>query len=338
MRLFILVVCLWLATNPLQGKIVFDSKRDGNSEIYTMNLDGSNQIRLTNNRAMDIAPTWSPNGQRIVFHSLRHGGATPEIYMMEADGKNLRRLTVHTAYDGHAHWHPDGNRIAFISSRGVADGLGIYTMDLNGKNIQFVIQAAFIGRVRWSSDGQRIAFTGEIGTDHSEIHIINADGTNRWQLPRSLPEASMGLGDWSPDGRKILYTEMVEPVDKNNGPNGTSLGIATLNRTQRGVVGNKEIQLPGFLWAVHAEGWGGDGKSILLSGRPMANWEIYRYRLSDGELTPLTDSPGTDYAAHEWNPRLSVSPQRLAPKRWGEIKSNSHSYRGMGGISITPIP
>ena len=202
MRLSILVACLWLATNPLQGKIAFYSKRDGNSEIYTMNSDGSDQIRLTRHPKMDVLPTWSPNGQQIAFFSDRDRNY--EIYMMDADGKNLRRLTVHTAYDGHPHWHPDGNRIAFISSRGGADGLGIYTMDLNGKDIQFVIQAAFIGRVRWSPDGQRIAFTGEIGTDHSEVHIINADGTNRWQLPRSLPEASMGLGDWSPDGRKIL--------------------------------------------------------------------------------------------------------------------------------------
>ena len=323
MRITVLVTCLWLATSSLWGKIAFYSKRDGNAEIYTMSSDGSRQTRLTFNGAGDGWPTWSPNGQQIAFFSERDRNY--EIYVMDADGKNQRRLTVHTAYDADPHWHPDGNRILFVSSRGDADGLGIYTMDLNGKDIQFVIQAEFIGRVRWSPDGQRIAFAGEIGKDHSEVHIINADGTNRWQLPRSLPQASMGLGDWSPDGRKILYTEMVEPIDKNNGPNGTSLGIATLNRTKRGVVETQGLQLPDFLWAVQAEGWSSDGKSILLSGRPIVNWDIYRFRLSDGQLIQLTDSPATDFAPHEWNSRLPVSPQGLVPKRWGEIKSNAHS-------------
>ena len=319
MRILVLVACLWLATSSLQGKILFYSKRDGNPEIYRMNSDGGSQKRLTFNGAGDGSPTWAPNGQQIVFDSERDGNR--EIYAMNADGSNQRRLTVHTAFDVDPHWHPDGNRILFVSSRGNADGLSIYTMDLNGKDIQLVIQAEFIGRVRWSPDGKRIAFGGEIGKDISEIHIINADGTNRWQLPRSLLEASMGLGDWSPDGRKILYTEFVEPVGNNDGPNGSSLGIATLNPTRRETVKSEGIQLPDFLWAVHAESWSPDGESILFSGRPRVNWEIYRFRLSDGELTQLTDSPGTDYAAHEWNPRLPVESQGMLPQCWGRVKA-----------------
>ena len=69
MRIAILVACLWLVTNPLWGKIVFYSHRDGNTEIYTMDSDGSNSIRLTFNEARDKFPTWSPNGQQIAFHS-----------------------------------------------------------------------------------------------------------------------------------------------------------------------------------------------------------------------------------------------------------------------------
>ena len=83
MRMTILVACLWLATSPLWGKIVFYSHRDGNTEIYTMDSDGTNQTRLTFNEARDGVPAWSPNGQQIVFRSYRNGERNAEIYVMD---------------------------------------------------------------------------------------------------------------------------------------------------------------------------------------------------------------------------------------------------------------
>ena len=93
MRIAILVACLWLATSPLWGKIVFYPFRDGQTEIYTMDSDGANQTRLTFNEASDAAPAWSPNGRQIAFHSYRddnknahRGERNVEIYVMDADG------------------------------------------------------------------------------------------------------------------------------------------------------------------------------------------------------------------------------------------------------------
>ena len=73
MRIAILIAYLWLATNPLWGKIVFYSFRDRKTEIYTMDSDGANQTRLTFNEAHDSAPAWSPNGEQITFDSDRNG-------------------------------------------------------------------------------------------------------------------------------------------------------------------------------------------------------------------------------------------------------------------------
>src|SRR4051812_26456720 len=65
-------------------KIVFVSDRDGNAEIYSCNVDGSNISRLTNNAATDDQPAWSPDGSQIAFVSDRTGN--PELYIMNADG------------------------------------------------------------------------------------------------------------------------------------------------------------------------------------------------------------------------------------------------------------
>ena len=73
-------------TAQARKRIAFVSLRDGNKEIYIMDGNGENVRRLTNNRASDDAPSWSPNGQEIAFVSNRDGNK--EIYVMDANGKN----------------------------------------------------------------------------------------------------------------------------------------------------------------------------------------------------------------------------------------------------------
>lgn len=79
--------------SPNGSKIVFQSTRDGQPEIYVMNADGSSQTRLTNNPAWDTAPVWSPDGTKILFTSLRDDPMTSALYVMNADGSNQTRVT-----------------------------------------------------------------------------------------------------------------------------------------------------------------------------------------------------------------------------------------------------
>ena len=88
------------------------SKRDGNSEIYVMNADGSAQENLTRHPASDSNPTWSRDGRRLVFVSRRDGNS--EIYVMNADGSGLRNLTRTPSDDLDPAWSPDGRTIAFV--------------------------------------------------------------------------------------------------------------------------------------------------------------------------------------------------------------------------------
>ena len=310
MRIAILVVSLWLATSPLWGKIAFHSKRDGNLEIYTMRSDGNHPTRLTHNEARDGVPAWSPNGRQIVFHSERDGDV--EVYVMDADGSNQRRLTHHPKADGSPDWHPNGKKIAFNSNR---DGnLNIYVMDADGGNVKQITRLEFASRPKWSPNGKQIAFEG-ILNDGRQVYVVNADGTRRFQVSNPVPNAAMFLRGWSPDGKKILYSAAI-----NASVNNSSMIIATLNPSRRKVIEWEQIPVPQMPLSTGA--WGADGKSILFAGKRKDHWNIYRFRLRDGELTQLTDQPLKDSGPHEWNPSLSVQPQRLLPVFWGEIKSN----------------
>jgi len=76
--------------SPDGKKVAFMSLRDGNWEIYVMNIDGSEVKRLTNNGATDGLPIWSPDGQTIAFASDR--GGEWAIWAMNPDGSNQRKL------------------------------------------------------------------------------------------------------------------------------------------------------------------------------------------------------------------------------------------------------
>ena len=116
------------AWSPDSRRIVFQSDRDGDMNIYVMDADGSNVTHLTEDPANDERATWSPDGRHILFASDREGNS--EIYVMDADGGGVKNLTNHAANDVLPTWSPDGSQIAFSSDR---DGnLEIYVINSNG--------------------------------------------------------------------------------------------------------------------------------------------------------------------------------------------------------------
>jgi dipeptidyl aminopeptidase/acylaminoacyl peptidase len=183
------------------GRIAFVSTRDGNLEIYTMNADGSAQIRLTNNPAADVNPNWSPDGTKIAFTSDRDGNN--EIYSMNADGNGQTRLTADPALDFYPAWSPGGTKIAFTRA---SAGTQIYTMNADGSaqtNISNNLEAAY---PNWSPDGTKIAFaTNRDNSATTEIYTMKADGTNPTRLTSSIFDKFEP--NWSPDGQRIVFTE-----------------------------------------------------------------------------------------------------------------------------------
>jgi Tol biopolymer transport system component len=97
-----------------EGKILFISNRDGNDEVYAMNEDGSNLVRLTFNTVPDGRATWSANEQHIAFSSGTTGDR--DIFVMNANGSEITRMTNNAAFDQMPTWSPDGTRIAFMSA------------------------------------------------------------------------------------------------------------------------------------------------------------------------------------------------------------------------------
>jgi Tol biopolymer transport system component len=98
------------AWSPDGTKIAFGSKRNDLTgttgtgfDVFTMNPDGTNAVRLTMAKGDDFEPTWSRDGTKIAFTSNRDGN--PEIYIMNAtNGTGLQRLTNKAGFDRQPDW------------------------------------------------------------------------------------------------------------------------------------------------------------------------------------------------------------------------------------------
>lgn len=94
-------------------------------DLWIMNADGTEKRLLLHNGATNWAPSWHPDGKRIIFSSnmddwntnLKGFGHNFELYFINIDGKGLERITYNSVFDSFPMFSPDGKKIVFASNR-----------------------------------------------------------------------------------------------------------------------------------------------------------------------------------------------------------------------------
>lgn len=183
-------------------RIAFESHRDGNWEIYTMDPTGNHVTRVTRSLAFDGQPTWSPEGTRLAFTSMRQDDL--DIWIMNADGTNAIDLTKNSsAVDDTPAWSPDGQWIAFTSWR--TDTAQIFIVSPDGKQTINLSQNKFDEQMpAWSSDGQRIAFISDRDGQRA-IYVADFSIAGLKNVRRLTFSGWDNAPAWSPDGKYIGF-------------------------------------------------------------------------------------------------------------------------------------
>jgi Tol biopolymer transport system component len=191
--------------------MAFTSERDGNPEIYVVNLPDGDVRRLTANSAVDWLPDRAPDGQRLAFTSDRSGGY--DLWVMRADGSEQTSVVATGAWDDYPRWAPDGQRLALVST-GITAGVPnaeIFVRLADGNLAQRTATTLEDQWPDWSPDGRIAYCEGTKGTSNWDIYIMNGDGSN------ASPWLGGGTCDvkptWSPDGRWIAFARV--PRDSN---------------------------------------------------------------------------------------------------------------------------
>ena len=299
----------------LDQRIVFASNRDGDWDIYSMDVNGANLLQLTDHAALDEYPACSPNGRRILFASER--GVTRDLYVMDSDGSNVVRLTQDNFREGYPSWTPDGTKFAFSSFRNVVGNSEIYLMDLDGNDpINLTDHKWHDVRPSWSPDGRKIAFVsfrdGGFNTPQ-HIFVMNADGTGRRNLTADTGLRSNFSPTWSPDGRKIAFQSLRHFFPA---PSRYDIFVITAD-------GKELEQLTDGPGSSRSPGYSPDGTKIAyVSGRG-GDSNIHVMDANGENSVNLTKMPpGIDNTSPSWPlGALVVNPKGKLPLSWGKLKS-----------------
>jgi Tol biopolymer transport system component len=264
------------------GRIVFATSRDGNSEIYSMNMDGTNQARLTNRPDEEMYPAWSPDRSRIAlvaFTPNQVGTEDKDVIVMNADGSGWKDITPVTHNDNHPAWSPDGARIAF--SRFVVDreSWEIFVMDADGSNATpLTWDDGLDDEPSWSPDGTKITFIGT-RDGYSEVFVMNANGTGR--SPVTQDSVMVYTPCWSPDGTRIAY------VRQYISDQGSEHDVAIINAD-----GTSPVRVTHGSSALMVS-WDPDGAHLVYAATYPS--DIHRIAVDGSGDVNLTNAAGRDY-------------------------------------------
>ena len=324
--------------NSGSPRIAFGSARNGgNHDVFLMDIDGGNQVRLTTSLAYDDQPKWSPDGSKIAFMSGRDGNL--EIYTMNADGSAQTRITNNPLADGFPAWSHDGTKLAFVRGNlNSPSTFEIFVMNADGNNqVQLTHDSVIDGVPSWSPDGSKIVFmsggSSVFDPNSFEIFTIGADGNNRARLTNNT--VVDGQPSYSPDGARILFAS----GDALN-PNGIEIFVMNADGSNRRRLTTNSVT-DGF------PAWSFDGSNIVFASGSVndeTTVELFVMDANGSNRAKLTNNTEVDWFP-DWEPVGTPASQvqfSAASETFGEGNGSalitvvrSGNTTGMATVSYT---
>ena len=206
------------AWSPDDSRIVFvknDENVGGTHDLYSINIDGSDEVKLTNQND-NFSPQYAPDNKSIIFSSSNNGRAG--IYKINIDGNNKQLLTPASKSFGDAKVSPNGSMISITSID--RNGSQIFVMNADGSNLKqitFTVSSRYFdtGFPRdgncnpvWSPNGEKIAYVSyENGSP--DIFVINSNGKGNKRLTDTPLRDENPV--WTKDGNYLLFASNRNP-------------------------------------------------------------------------------------------------------------------------------
>jgi serine/threonine-protein kinase len=203
----------YAAPSPDGQWIAFQSDRDGDFEIYVVNRLGGQLRKLTDNDVLDRIPSWSPDGEWIIYSTDIRNDGNFDIYKMRADGSEKTEVFSNGQRNSHPRYSPDGRYIAFTSGQSrAASTWEILLLDTQtGQVAQVTDNSTRDASPVFNPDGTHMLYIS-YGEGYAAISRMDLDGGNKqviYDSPGYEWEAS-----YSPDGHYIVFNNDITGRDE----------------------------------------------------------------------------------------------------------------------------
>jgi len=271
-----------------KGKIAFTYFGD----LWIANEDGKNAERLTDNKARDMLPRFSPDGNWIAFSSNRAGNY--DVYVIPATGGSPRQLTFHSDDDNVVGWTPDSRKIIFASTRGAGvypEVQTLFEVPLDG-GMEQPLKTDWGAWASYSPDGSKLAFTRHPSVWNRQ-HYRGSYAADLWVMDVNA-KSFVKLGDedykgnylWPMYGRngEIYYVADQLPSEKNIKFGGPEVMQSVNNIWKISERGGKPVQV-----THHTDGnlfypsLSADGKTIVYED----NFGLWKLDVASGKSTEI---------------------------------------------------
>jgi TolB protein len=251
-------------------------------EIHVAHLDGSEKYQVTNNRTINLSPSWTPDGKSIFYTSYKD--RNPSLYLFELFSGKEVKFSGRTGLNLGGKWAPDGQTAAVSLERG--GNTDIYLLERNGNIVRRLTEDPGIDvSPSWSPDGKQLAFVSDrSGSPQIYVLDVGSGKTRRLTYAGSYNTSP----DWSPRGDKIAYISRVG--------NRFSIFIIATD-------GGEPSRLTNNSFDNEDPSWSPDGRFLVFSSNRAGRYHLYVMQATGENQRRLTGSGGDD-TKPSWSPRL----------------------------------
>ncbi len=248
--------------------IVFNSDREGNLEIFSVDPQNADLVNLTQSNDSEFGPAVSPDGKSLAFIVGSTDNNAMHVISLDS-GKSIERNSLSIYHGGHRdhRWSPSSERIAYLVQNGSDPEAYIVTADGESTMELTSIKADEIGG--WSYDGSTVAFVIRHDPDAQGIYLRNPDGVNQVRLTNTSDYSPV----WSPNAHKLAFLS-----DRDGNPEVYVMNTDATEQQRLTQTQSSEYDIA----------WAPDGRKIAYVSERDGNAEIYVVDIRSGETSRLT--------------------------------------------------